>query len=1051
MLRLFAAPIEAAPGRLDANSVVILLLVWAAILCLPPGILLVNAARHFPSRAYCVLDNAEAIHTASLAWSVASGRGYSAGTIDPALLDRFPSPENQPEVLRQPLYPVMVAAAFKSASMIRGNYPRDVVPIAVSCAFWLAAAWLTYFAVLRVGNWRSAAFALILCLSNRFFIASALGGSDLPFIACIIAGLLLLLPLRGDGPGRRIAGFALTGLLTGAAILTRPAVGLPLLLATAYLFATARQITKKEALGFPVGITAALLPWLIWNQVRIGLWTYASIAAGKGIDVCLGNLGIRDGGGIASSLALLFSSEGKELLGIISLRAAAAAWMLVSGCGIAAAVLFAGYLAIPGKSRRLEPGVLAISAIASLAVVSITGIGLLLPAAFMPAFCAGGAMGLESTRRRLLKVVLRRKKTPRRAASAQETAQERSAGRVKHRRKRKGNSAELLTWFKRILELFTWRSRAKVGRSRLATSVNWGLPCLLIIAVVPPMLEPTQAMSALILNLDSELSKLKDVRAGEGILISNVPHAIAWRGLRTTIQMPGSVAAAADAVRQVESLGGKVAGAFVAVNPDLFRALAIFPGEDDAAVIEDMVAVSSGKYSAAQVVLADRLSKRASFNMAVQGRAAYAFIPRSVLVPEDAEFMCAARAVSNSVISSASRSLRRAGIMLRRPDPLWLIGGHPDVSRSRPLILPWMGIACEVAARRGAREIALGGAFLGNAFFPESEEFRLRLSQLLIENCRYAEAEKLLNERKTSPANAAIQRMMLMEIHAMTGKRFLAEEAATAFASSSPDPPGLAMRIADVCVRIGFLDQAQSIVGRLAQRHPDVPALYIRSVTLAADVLAKSGNYDQAIRAVEEALARSKGAMPLLISLASAKLGAGRLAEAAQACAELIKTDAQLPSAFVIMAECEAQRKNLPEAVEICRKGLERYPGDLYLMNSWAYYQTLQGQRLDDAVKIATEVVRKHPCEVQFRDTLAWALSATGKHEDALKVVEPMKQAVWLDPLVCYHYGAILARSGRQREALPYLRSARSKASESAYWLKDADAVIAECESGRRE
>lgn len=108
-------------------------------------------------------------------------------------------------------------------------------------------------------------------------------------------------------------------------------------------------------------------------------------------------------------------------------------------------------------------------------------------------------------------------------------------------------------------------------------------------------------------------------------------------------------------------------------------------------------------------------------------------------------------------------------------------------------------------------------------------------------------------------------------------------------------------------------------------------------------------------------------------------------------------------------------------------KSLLLNPDDSFVLNNYAYYLSLRGEKLDKAepmAKKSTEIEPKNPSNI---DTYAWVLYKLGKYEESetiiLKAIELQEKA---DPTILEHYGDILYKLGQTEKAFEYWKKAAS-------------------------
>jgi tetratricopeptide (TPR) repeat protein len=107
-------------------------------------------------------------------------------------------------------------------------------------------------------------------------------------------------------------------------------------------------------------------------------------------------------------------------------------------------------------------------------------------------------------------------------------------------------------------------------------------------------------------------------------------------------------------------------------------------------------------------------------------------------------------------------------------------------------------------------------------------------------------------------------------------------------------------------------------------------------------------------------------------------------------------------------------------------KALALNPNDEQVLNNYAYFLSLAKVDLEKALSMAEKVVKKHPKNATYLDTLAWVLFQQKKYAEAAKYqeevlrLEPSPSGVMLE-----HYGDIMYHLDRLPEALSWWKKAQ--------------------------
>ena len=115
------------------------------------------------------------------------------------------------------------------------------------------------------------------------------------------------------------------------------------------------------------------------------------------------------------------------------------------------------------------------------------------------------------------------------------------------------------------------------------------------------------------------------------------------------------------------------------------------------------------------------------------------------------------------------------------------------------------------------------------------------------------------------------------------------------------------------------------------------------------------------------------------------------------------------------------------------KKALKYNPDNILVLNNWAYFLSLDGKRLDEALRMAERANELSPRNPTYMDTQAWILFKLDHLEEARQL---MRQAVALDGQqskeLLLHYGDILHALGEQFMAETYWKKALDKGYDKA-------------------
>ena len=127
-----------------------------------------------------------------------------------------------------------------------------------------------------------------------------------------------------------------------------------------------------------------------------------------------------------------------------------------------------------------------------------------------------------------------------------------------------------------------------------------------------------------------------------------------------------------------------------------------------------------------------------------------------------------------------------------------------------------------------------------------------------------------------------------------------------------------------------------------------------------------------------------------------------------------MSADKKLTSSFdTYIADVYHELGDKKKMYEYYDRVLKNDPENVYVLNNYAYFLSLDNERLEDALKMSAITIEKDPKNVTYLDTYAWVLYKLGRYKEAKKWMEKVFSYDKNPQGVNYeHYGDILALSG---------------------------------------
>lgn len=414
--------------------------------------------------------------------------------------------------------------------------------------------------------------------------------------------------------------------------------------------------------------------------------------------------------------------------------------------------------------------------------------------------------------------------------------------------------------------------------------------------------------------------------------------------------------------------------------------------------------------------------------------------------------------------------LLRANIRLQSGQNKEAIEDLKEVLKQDPTSRPGLYSMAEANLRLGQLEEARVYAGDLEKYHPENTPTKVTLAQISLASGDAKTAVRLTTElldkmgnapadlKQTDPFNAEL-RMKALTVRGTANaalKNFAAARAdMQGVINLAPNSADAYSNLAGVAASEDKLDEAVQLYEKALEKDP----AHFNSLSNLVTIYAKQNKADQAVSRLDQAINAQQDKAPLHYLKAQA-LGFQKNAQGAEAelrraleldpnylaayfalgslyvntnqedraIAEYQKvTEKQSDSdvAYTLIGMLEDSRKNYDASSENYRKALAIKPNNVIAANNLAWNSAEYGKgNLDEAVRLAQDVVQRFPDQPGFADTLGWVYYKKGLHAAA---VEQLKKAVAKqsdNASYRYHLGVALAGMGNKAEARRELEQA---------------------------
>lgn len=251
----------------------------------------------------------------------------------------------------------------------------------------------------------------------------------------------------------------------------------------------------------------------------------------------------------------------------------------------------------------------------------------------------------------------------------------------------------------------------------------------------------------------------------------------------------------------------------------------------------------------------------------------------------------------------------------------------------------------------------------------------------------------------------------------------------------------------------------QELFDVLIQAHPSDP----KALTVYSDFLVKIGNYAHAKTIINEVLLTVRDKYPIWEQLLYVDNYLEDYYDLIQVSDTAISLFPNMPIPYLFNSLAAYQLKMNKKSIEVAERGLvyvidnpsiktefmtfiaESYyreneyeksdsvfdeillinPDNIYILNNYAYYLSLRGEKLVKAKNLGERLVKLAPNNPNYLDTYAWVLFVSEDYIEAEKYVSQAYDLGGKDRFtIVEHYGDIMYKLGNKDDALKYWKQA---------------------------
>lgn len=151
----------------------------------------------------------------------------------------------------------------------------------------------------------------------------------------------------------------------------------------------------------------------------------------------------------------------------------------------------------------------------------------------------------------------------------------------------------------------------------------------------------------------------------------------------------------------------------------------------------------------------------------------------------------------------------------------------------------------------------------------------------------------------------------------------------------------------------------------------------------------------------------------------------------------VVDNDKLLSQFYTYLGDIYYKNKDYNKAFNAFKKTLEFDPENVYVLNNYTYYLTLQAEDLDKAEEMGRKLNTLSPNNSSYQDTYAWVFYKLSKYEEAKKwILKALENGGSGNDIILEHCGDIFYKLGEKSKAIEYWEKAKKIGKGSEFLQK---------------
>ena len=296
---------------------------------------------------------------------------------------------------------------------------------------------------------------------------------------------------------------------------------------------------------------------------------------------------------------------------------------------------------------------------------------------------------------------------------------------------------------------------------------------------------------------------------------------------------------------------------------------------------------------------------------------------------------------------------------------------------------------------------------------PNSIEALNRLFQLYVDTDQYEKAKKIID--KIVSINPSGKDVLLKQFYLYLKLNKVEDliPKLEKLAKSHQNDPQILMILGMAYESLNKLERAEKIYEKVLKLQPGNKEVFERLIS----VLVNEKKYQKAIDLLNKKYAENPKNYQIIVMMAEIEDQRNNTQEAVNLIKEAISINPKDEKLYFYLGIYLDKLDRWEEVEKALKKAIKLRPNFHDALNYLGYSYIVRNIDIDKGIELVKKALKYAPDNPAYLDSLAWGYYKKGKYDKALNIMLKVINKINNDPVVFYHYGAVLEAVGEKKKA----------------------------------